>query len=61
YVLAGATAFSRMASNVHWFSDVVAGSAIGFTTAWLLTRRHQGPGQITLSPTIQGATLQFRF
>lgn len=61
YVLAGATAFSRMASNVHWFSDVVAGSAVGFTTAWLLTRRHQTGSGISLSPTPQGASLQIRF
>ncbi len=61
YVLAGATAFSRMASNAHWFSDVVAGSAVGFTTAWLLTRRHRGRSRVSLSPTIQGGTLQVRF
>jgi membrane-associated phospholipid phosphatase len=61
YLLAGATAFSRMATNVHWFSDVVAGSAVGLTTAWLLTRRHRAGTRISLSPTIQGAALQIRF
>lgn len=41
-VVAGATAFSRMATDVHWFTDVVGGSAIGFFTGWWLTKRHQG-------------------
>ena len=40
-VVATGTAIARMTTNMHWLSDVLAGSAIGFTTALLLTRRHQ--------------------
>lgn len=40
-VLSTGTAFSRMVTNNHWFTDVVAGSAIGFVTGYWLSRRHQ--------------------
>ncbi len=51
-VVAGATAFSRMASDQHWFSDVLAGSAIGFTTAYVLSRRHARIGSARVTPVI---------
>ena len=51
-VLAGATAFSRMATNEHWLSDVMAGSAIGFTTAYALSRRHVRIGSARIEPGI---------
>ena len=38
---AGGTAYARIVMNKHWFTDVVAGSALGFMTAFLLSRRHQ--------------------
>ena len=38
------TAFVRMADNVHWFTDVLVGGAIGFGTGYLLSRRHQRAG-----------------
>ena len=60
FAVATATAFSRMASNVHWFSDVVAGSAVGFVTGWSLSRRHLG-GRLTVAPAGTGAALQLRF
>jgi hypothetical protein len=41
YGLAGVAAFTRMVSNVHWFTDVVAGAALGTTTGYWLSRRHQ--------------------
>lgn len=41
FVLGIGTAFIRMADRAHWFTDVLVGSAIGFTTAYGLTRRHQ--------------------
>lgn len=44
YVLMGVgfgTAFARLATNQHWFTDVLAGGAIGITTGYWLTRRHQ--------------------
>lgn len=39
-VLSGATALSRVASSSHWVSDIVAGSSIGFATAYLLSQTH---------------------
>ncbi len=41
FALGTGTAFTRMADNVHWFSDVLVGTAIGFTTGYWLTKRHQ--------------------
>ncbi|MBO6576538.1 MAG: phosphatase PAP2 family protein [Rhodothermales bacterium] len=58
YGAAAATAFSRMAIGVHWFSDVLAGSAIGFATASALTRLHRG--RIRLSAGPGGAVLAVR-
>ncbi|MCH8276634.1 MAG: phosphatase PAP2 family protein [Bacteroidetes bacterium] len=42
--LAAGTAFSRVATRFHWFSDIVAGSALGFWTAHWLAGRHNGEG-----------------
>jgi membrane-associated phospholipid phosphatase len=39
YGIAGATAYARLHDNVHWFSDVVAGAAIGISTARFVMRR----------------------
>ena len=39
YGIAGATAFARLHDNVHWFSDVVAGAAIGMSTAQFVVNR----------------------
>ena len=39
YGIAGATAYARLHDNVHWFSDVVAGAAIGFSTARFVMHR----------------------
>lgn len=49
------TAFTRMADRRHWFTDVVAGSAIGFTTAYWLTQRHRrAAGRLALAPVLAG-------
>ncbi len=61
-VLAGGTAVSRLAYNVHWMTDVLAGSAIGFATAYFLTRRHQrSTGPVRLELGANAAALVFRF
>ena len=39
-VLSAGTALSRVASDAHWVSDVVAGSTLGFVTAYVLARTH---------------------
>lgn len=33
--------FARLYSNQHWFSDVLAGAALGSATGYLLTRWHE--------------------
>ena len=51
FILGAGTAFTRMADNVHWFSDVLVGASIGFTTGYLLSKRHQREGRgVTLAP-----------
>lgn len=42
FAVGAGTAFVRMVENFHWFSDVLAGAAIGFGAGYLLSRRHQG-------------------
>ena len=39
YGVAGATAYARLHDNVHWFSDVVAGAAIGMASARFVINR----------------------
>ena len=59
-VIAGATAVSRMANDYHWLSDVVTGSAIGFTMAWVLTRRHVRLGSVVVEPAITARSASVR-
>lgn len=49
-VLAGSTAFSRMATRAHWFTDVAAGAAVGFLTGYGLSRRHLRTGGVRITP-----------
>ena len=52
-VLSAGTAFTRMLTDNHWFTDVVAGSAIGFATAYFLTQRHRsGAERLTVAPSL---------
>lgn len=60
---AGGTGVARIARDRHWATDVVAGAAVGFLTAYWLSERHQAeayndpvsisafatPGSISLS------------
>jgi len=39
YGIAGATAYIRVRENAHWFSDTVAGSALGIATARFVLNR----------------------
>ncbi|MDX1545581.1 MAG: phosphatase PAP2 family protein [Rhodothermales bacterium] len=59
FLMGTGTAFTRMADRQHWFTDVVAGTAIGFTTAFWLTRRHrQGAAEgLSVAPTLAGGRL----
>ena len=52
-VVGAGTALSRVASDFHWVSDVVAGSTIGFATAYILTQAHLNRSEsLRVSPII---------
>ena len=42
YGVGGATAYARVEHNAHWTSDVVAGAALGWTTAQFTMHRREG-------------------
>jgi len=55
--MASATAYVRLHGNVHWLSDVVAGTAVGvYTGAFVLNREytHQLPVAMSVAPTDGG-------
>jgi membrane-associated phospholipid phosphatase len=39
FTMAGATGWSRLNDNKHWFSDVLAGAALGITSAQVMEKR----------------------
>lgn len=41
-ILATGTAVTRLQRRQHWLTDVIAGSALGFSTWYWLSRKHQG-------------------
>ena len=50
YGVAGATGYLRLEHNQHWASDVVAGAALGLSTAqFTLNRRDGGPREAAIS------------
>jgi undecaprenyl-diphosphatase len=52
-VLGAGTAFTRLLTDNHWFTDIVAGSAIGFATAYVLTNRHRREDQrVMVAPSL---------
>lgn len=52
-VIGAGTALSRVATNFHWVSDVVAGSSIGFITAYVLTQTHLNRSEsLQISPIV---------
>jgi membrane-associated phospholipid phosphatase len=62
YGAAGLTAYWRLKDNAHWTSDVVAGAALGFTTAqFVMDRRDHSHRQVTTSivPVDGGLALAF--
>jgi len=65
FLLGAGTAFTRMADKVHWFSDVIVGTAIGMTTGYLLSKRHQREApRVTIRPVVAarqaGITIRIR-
>lgn len=62
YGLAGASAYARLDSNVHWLSDVVAGAALGIATGRFVARRDkddQSRVAFYVAPLDHGAMLGF--
>lgn len=64
-VLSGGTAIARVVTDFHWVSDVVAGSAIGFATAYIFSRAHMGRSDsFAVSPVVNedgtGVAITFR-
>jgi membrane-associated phospholipid phosphatase len=62
YGIAGATAYTRLNDNVHWFSDVVAGAAIGMATARFVMHRDEGTTRhsgFSVVPVDGGAMLTY--
>jgi membrane-associated phospholipid phosphatase len=63
--LAVGTAAARVERQKHWFTDILAGSAIGFATAAWLSRKHLGHSsqQVSIEPTIglRSASLAVRY
>ncbi|MEX0822635.1 MAG: phosphatase PAP2 family protein [Rhodothermales bacterium] len=53
-LLSAGTAFSRMLTQNHWFTDVVAGSTIGFATAYYLVGRHKDASRVGVAPIVSG-------
>lgn len=62
YGAAGLTSYWRLKGNAHWTSDVVAGAALGFTTAqFVMDRRDHSHRRVTTSvlPVDSGLALAF--
>lgn len=62
YGAAGLTSYWRLKGNAHWTSDVVAGAALGFTTAqFVMARRDRSHRRVTTSvvPVDGGLALAF--
>ena len=59
YTLAAGTAWSRVNDNVHWFSDVVAGAAVGIVSARFMNAKITvfGIKPPTLRPSPSGLAL----
>ncbi len=52
-VVSAGTALSRVVSNFHWVSDVLAGSTIGFATAYILSQTHLNRSEsLRISPVL---------
>ncbi|MEZ5514519.1 MAG: phosphatase PAP2 family protein [Steroidobacteraceae bacterium] len=62
YGLAGATAYARLDSNVHWLSDTVAGATLGLATGRFVSGRgaeSHSPVSMMIVPVDHGALLTF--
>ena len=55
--MAGFVSWSRIRTNHHWLSDVVAGAAIGLISGRSATRHHESSWTIAPVKTTGGAAL----
>jgi hypothetical protein len=55
YGVAGATAYARLDHNAHWASDVLAGAALGLSTARFTLNRREGSASEGTSVTVRPA------
>jgi membrane-associated phospholipid phosphatase len=65
YGVASFTAYERLHGNAHWFSDVVAGSAVGLYTGVFVMKRQffrDSPVAVNLAPTeVGGISIQLTY
>jgi membrane-associated phospholipid phosphatase len=62
YGIGAFTAFQRINHDTHWFSDTVAGAAIGIAAAKVIMRRRREAepfGYLGIMPTEDGTTLTY--
>jgi len=63
YGLAAHTAYARLDHDAHWFSDTVAGAALGIATARFVMKRREGDpeqrARFELRPTGDGVELAY--
>lgn len=53
FALGTGTAIARVVREKHWATDVLAGGALGFFTAYYLTKRHQNQARrVTITPVL---------
>jgi len=55
YAVAAASAWARLIDDMHWASDLVAGAAVGYTSAVLVRSRILGPARTGLHATLTPA------
>ena len=66
YGLAVLTACARVRNNVHWFSDVVAGSLLGFGTGYFIVHREDNRGKnkgggFSIFPSLNGLNASWKW
>lgn len=62
YGVAGTTAYLRLEHNAHWATDVIAGSALGLSTAHFVLNRRDATQEhttFTVTPAAGGVMLTF--
>jgi membrane-associated phospholipid phosphatase len=65
YGIATLTALARINDNAHWASDVLVGSAIGYSTAKMIVKLHKKGSNFAVAPAAvglgQGLAMSYKF